>query len=119
MEDIATNPLIPKEIRKPFQALNDIADAVKGGALPGVRPLGGFARGTNYIPETGLYIMHRGEQVVPSGRDAGGDTYNININVKASVSNDVDISDLANKLGAAMQQKLVNKRTGRSNYRWR
>lgn len=31
-----------------------------------------YAVGTNYVPETGLALLHRGEKVIPAGGDDGG-----------------------------------------------
>lgn len=32
-------------------------------------PLGGYASGTNYVPKTGLYQLHRGEAVIPASQN--------------------------------------------------
>ncbi|MGH3090800.1 MAG: hypothetical protein ACRDOG_00495, partial [Gaiellaceae bacterium] len=35
--------------------------------------LGSFARGTAFVPETGLAVLHRGEAVIPASKVRGGD----------------------------------------------
>lgn len=35
--------------------------------------VGAFASGTNYVPETGLALVHQGEQIIPAGEGRGGD----------------------------------------------
>jgi len=37
-----------------------------------------YAQGTNYVPNTGLALLHQGEQVVPKGMSPGNVTININ-----------------------------------------
>ena len=78
-----------------------------------------LARGTQYIPETAPYLLHRGEQVIPSGKDAGnGDVY-INIVNNNDISTSFDMEEFASMQATAIAQQLSNKRTGKSNYRMR
>lgn len=51
----------------------------------------GFAIGTNYVPQTGLYPLHRGETVTPAGnvRAGGGVTINVNQAITAWDASDV------------------------------
>jgi len=51
----------------------------------------GFATGTNYVPQTGLYPLHRGETVTPAGnvRAGGGVTINVNQAITAWDASDV------------------------------
>lgn len=37
----------------------------------------GFQEGTDYVPRTGPYILHRGEQVIPAGQHSGDVTINM------------------------------------------
>ena len=59
-----------KEMAKLRDALLDVAKALKN--LPK------YAQGTNYVPNTGLALLHQGEQVVPKGMSPGNVTININ-----------------------------------------
>lgn len=51
----------------------------------------GFATGTNYVPQTGLYPLHKGETVTPAGnvRAGGGVTINVNQAITAWDASDV------------------------------
>jgi hypothetical protein len=33
---------------------------------------GSYATGTDFVPETGLYVLHRGEAVTPASENRGG-----------------------------------------------
>lgn len=37
--------------------------------------LGSYAQGTNYVPQTGPYMLHQGEKVTPAGQRGGGDVH--------------------------------------------
>jgi len=63
-------------------------------------------------------MAHRGESIIPAGKDAGGgENVSVSITVNAQVNNDYDVERLAGKLGESMQTQLSSKRTGRSKYR--
>jgi hypothetical protein len=38
-----------------------------------------YASGTDYVPRTGLAIVHQGEQIIPAGSGRGGGTINIHV----------------------------------------
>lgn len=59
-----------KEMAKLRDALLEVAKSLKN--LPK------YAQGTNYVPNTGLALLHQGEQVVPRGMSPGNVTININ-----------------------------------------
>ncbi|MDD4609455.1 MAG: phage tail tape measure protein [Bacteroidaceae bacterium] len=40
---------------------------------------GSYASGTNYVPETGVYTLHKGEKVVPRGQTGGSGSVSVNI----------------------------------------
>lgn len=81
-------------------------------------PIPKYKDGTSFVPETQLAMVHRGERIIPEGGSAGGDVFQIEINVDAKVDTDYDVERLAEKLGVAMQTQLTDKR-GRSKYRMR
>lgn len=58
-----------KEMAKLRDALLDVAKSLKN--LPK------YAQGTNYVPNTGLALLHQGEQVVPKGMNPGNITINV------------------------------------------
>lgn len=37
--------------------------------------IGGYATGTDYVPKTGIYMLHQGEKVVKAGEGGGGPVY--------------------------------------------
>jgi len=64
------------------------------GGLPGGL-LGGYASGTNYVPETGPYLLHKGEAVIPAAHNSGGLTINVPVSV---AGNNALASDLRNEI---------------------
>jgi hypothetical protein len=51
-----------------------------GSSVPnwGMDWAGAFATGTNFVPKTGLALVHKGEKITPVGQNGkGGDTFNI------------------------------------------
>lgn len=46
--------------------------------------LGPYATGTDFVPETGLAIVHRGERITPAGENWGGGNVSINIDARGS-----------------------------------
>ncbi|RPI86131.1 MAG: phage tail tape measure protein [Nitrosopumilales archaeon] len=79
----------------------------------------GWTRGTNYIPETGMYQLHKYEKVVPAGGEGGESISNvvtININ-NPQVNSDQDISKLARTLENVMRANLTDKKYGKSKHR--
>jgi len=81
-----------------------------------IRQIRGYADGTDYVPETGLYKLHQGEAVIPKGENGGSAGVTININ-NPVVQNPADISKLANALENVVRANLVDKQTGKSKYR--
>ena len=75
---------------------------------------GSFATGTPYVPETGLYQLHKGEAVIPRNENTGGDKIQINITVNGG-----ETSDLASRIAREVQRGLINAKTGKSKYRMR
>ena len=70
---------------------------------------GGHQVGSDYIGETGFYLLHRGEQVVAAtapGGGRGGDTYNITIPVSATINKELDIDTLADELARRTRDSL-------------
>jgi TP901 family phage tail tape measure protein len=76
-----------------------------------------FSRGTNYIPETGMYHLHRREKVISPGESSESPIY-ITINNNNSISNDVDAERVANLMAQTITMRLSDK-TGKSKYRFR
>jgi TP901 family phage tail tape measure protein len=91
----------------------NMAQSVKNLLLRGTR---GYESGTDYVPSTGLYQLHKGEAVVPAGKNSGGSPIIININ-NPVVNNPNDISKLAQALENVVRANLTDKQTGKSKYR--
>ena len=70
---------------KVVNAFNDIWSKIPFiGSQAGVS--GSYATGTNYVPETGIYMLHQGEAVIPASRNmnGGGSSITIqNVNLSA------------------------------------
>ena len=62
-----------------------------------------------YIPETGMYPLHRGETVGAAGKttNMGGITINIPVHI-GRVSSDVDINRVAQSIARATKAELMN-----------
>jgi hypothetical protein len=77
--------------------LTDIRDLIAEESL-----LGGYATGTSYVPETGPYMLHRGEAVVPANRNYDSPA------VKNEVSFKIEINGATNPgaTGKAVRKEL-------------
>lgn len=125
---------IPAEIQKSIDAIEEWADkAIAGGyssgntadeilssgrekvSLDGIRKndiLGSHATGTEYIPKTGLYKLHRGEGVSPAGGrgrgNAGGSVVINNYNtINARVDSRYGTERLARDLAALQSSGVI------------
>lgn len=65
--------------------------------------VGVFASGTDYVPRTGLAMVHQGERIIPAAqnRSGGGSTY-VTVNVAGSATRET-----ANQVAAAVAQRLA------------
>lgn len=96
--DYNTNP---KNLNKPIQHLDvwdtgyaEQVDANSAGVREKIADFFGvrkYATGTNYVPETGLAFLHRGEAVIPAGKNQSG-----NISMPITFNN-VTVSSEADK----------------------
>jgi TP901 family phage tail tape measure protein len=75
-----------------------------------------YSRETSYIPSDGLYHLHRGESV---GRGSAGDNITVNVSVTGNTISKESEVDIADKIGEAVSQKLVDRKSGKSKYRMR
>jgi len=95
-----------------FKALSIFRSALPGGWTPfgGSWP-GGFQHGTTYVPKTGLYPLHKGEEVIPAGGHGGQTTIQVNIppiEINARIVNDDDMEAFITRLGYAVSTGLVS-----------
>lgn len=49
--------------------------------------LEGFATGTDYVPRTGLAVVHQGEAIIPAAENVGGRSVVINMNINTPDAN--------------------------------
>lgn len=86
--------------------------AVRGGITGiagGMGVLGGFASG-GYVNQTGLYMMHAGETVIPKG---GPTMTMININMQTGgISSNIDVDNMLNAMAGKMALES-RRRSGR------
>ena len=54
------------------KAFNDIMSKIPFIGAGSSSSVPGYATGTNYVPETGIYLLHRGEAVIPAAQNASG-----------------------------------------------
>lgn len=65
--------------------------------------VGVFASGTDYVPRTGLAMVHQGERIIPAARNrAGATTTYITVNVDGSTTRET-----ANQVAAAVARRLT------------
>ena len=69
--------------------INALLKLITFGAFKGIPKIPKLQMGTDFVPRTGPYILHRGEEVIPKGRKSGN-TYNINIDLRNAVVDNVD-----------------------------
>ena len=71
--------------------------------------IGKYQSGTDYVPQTGIYQLHKGEAVVPANQNRGG-VINLHvepITVNANITDDTDIETLGSKIGQCLAAGLV------------
>lgn len=70
-----------------WDSTKNLWSAITGGNKskePSGAVMGSYASGTDYVPQTGPYILHRGEAVIPANQNTGGQT-TINLIVDGQV----------------------------------
>jgi len=96
MANVATSQIdriIAKINTIPREIVTTVRIRTIGGGI-GVR---GFATGTDYVPKTGMYLLHRGEQVIPN---------NITNNVNVNVSGNQNANAIAQAISEELNKKL-------------
>lgn len=53
-----------------------------------------YAQGTDYVPETGLAMLHRGEAVIPAGQNRGRGNVYVTVNVMGSIRSDNELAEV-------------------------
>ncbi len=74
--------------------------------IPEQIPLGSYASGTDYVPRTGLYQLHAGEQVIPAGESG------ITVNMGGiTINGNIDPAVTAKKLVSEMEKEMLRRNT--------
>ena len=79
-----------------------------GGDGSAVRPhrVHGFANGLPWVPTNGLYMLHKGEQVVPA-REVASRSFSSNLYVESMyMNNNTDAEGLASAMAAAQRRTM-------------
>ena len=85
-QDIARIALRQLVTQPMANAISGALSGIFGGAGAGASAsgnLGVFAAGTDYVPRTGLALVHQGERITPAGQNGGGDV-NLHLNFSAN-----------------------------------
>lgn len=68
-----------KSLYRNYASSVDAMTRVSSGMSPTIGAyMKSYQHGTNYVPQTGTYLLHRGEQVIPKGQGSGSIVVNIN-----------------------------------------
>lgn len=84
--------------------------------------LRGYASGIDYVPSTGLAMVHRGERITPAGQNSGGGISIGNISITIPVKTNASPNDIAKAVTMALDAQILKyDSTGRlvSKYRRR
>ena len=66
----------------------------------------GFANGLSFVPNNGLYLLHKGERVVPA-REVASRSYSSNLYVESMyMNNNTDAEGLASAMAAAQRRTM-------------
>jgi hypothetical protein len=68
---------------------------------------GSYASGTDFVPSTGLYLLHRGETVSGNGRSSSGASYAKQSVSNTYVFNGYDMEEVARKLRELQRRGVV------------
>lgn len=86
--------LVNNSLEKSIALLNEFGLAT---SLQGIRS---FQTGTDYVPKTGLYMLHQGEAVIPKGGDT---THSIYAPISISINGPGDPDAIANAVRREIQ----------------
>jgi hypothetical protein len=97
-------------ISTPFKWLADQIQTVIGWFTNlfggGTQKKGSFQTGTSFVSDTGLYQLHRGEQVVPKGQAGKSVFLQTTNNFNGNISQEVDIDSLARRAAKITETEL-------------
>jgi len=86
-----------------------IGDALKNLAKMTFPLAGFFQTGTPFVPQTGLYVLHRGERVIPARENTGGIRHGkVDIKITATLRNNETLEEFGNKIGQAIAAGYIS-----------
>jgi hypothetical protein len=88
--------IIPKELT----TLSGLLGSLVGKVIPKL------AEGTDYVPSTGVYQLHKGEAVIPAGQNSGGVTIG-NISITIPVKTNASPQDIAKAVTIALDSQIM------------
>jgi TP901 family phage tail tape measure protein len=110
----ATPADLPPADFDPYQGYDFTSYNYKGGVYTGQ-----FARGIEYVPETGLALVHRGESISASGKQTTNDLTIEHLTIEVQQIADIgDVEKLAALLSSAKNSQLLDK-NGKTRFRMR
>jgi hypothetical protein len=65
-----------------------------------------YQHGTDYVPKTGLALLHEGEQVFPKGQSSGTTTVNLTVNPVINSYGDASPREIAKEVDNAVVHSL-------------
>jgi hypothetical protein len=65
-----------------------------------------FATGTDYVPRTGLALVHAGEAIIPAGQNQGGNTFNVDMR-GASVDAVMRLESFVARLHGSIESRSI------------
>jgi len=78
-----------------------------------------FQRGAEYVHETGMAMVHKGEAIVPAGKKTGGDIIIEHVTIEVDQISDIDdVEKIGAVLSSAANSYILDKK-GKTRYRLR
>ena len=102
-------PFLHKYTSSSGETRLDVPNAYRYGELVN------FRRGTQYVPETMPIMAHKGESIIPAGRDVGGETI-VNVNVTGNTITDTNVDMVARQISDQVAKGLIDAKTGKTKY---
>lgn len=116
---------LPPYTQVVIDVIINVSYAFGGFAMPEIpsipaMPGGGvwsFQRGTPYVPRTGLYMLHRGEEVTPANKVSDtpqASTVNVNITIERFYGSEIEKweAELTRRAGRAFAEQVAERRVG-------
>jgi hypothetical protein len=67
----------------------------------------GYAMGTSFVPETGMYQLHRGEQVIPKNQTSSRSIiFRPTFQINGNVTKDIDVDAIVRRAGRMTEMEL-------------